>query len=118
MKNSTNSTLVYSSETGMVKQPTSGKPDKDRTQAPPPHPADGTVRLQRQTKGRGGGTVVVITGIPLAGVELKNLAGELKKRCGCGGTVKDGVIEIQGDHRDTLFAALQAKGYRVKLAGG
>ncbi len=120
MNNSTNSTLVYSSETGLVKQPASGKPDKGRSKtAPAPSPpADGTVRLQRQTKGRGGGTVVVITGVPLAGAELKNLAGELKKRCGCGGTVKDGVIEIQGDHRDTILAALQAKGYRVKLAGG
>ena len=118
MKNSTNSTLVYSSETGLVKQPKPGKQDKGRHQAPPSPPADGTVRLQRQTKGRGGGTVIVITGIPLAGAELKELAGELKKRCGCGGTVKDGVVEIQGDHRDTLLAALQSRGFRVKMAGG
>lgn len=117
MKNSSDSTLVYSSETGMVKQPAAGRPEKasSRTVSPP---ADGTVRLQRQTKGRGGGTVIVITGIPLPDAGLKELAGMLKKRCGCGGTVKGGVIEIQGDHRDLLLHELQTRGYRVKQAGG
>jgi translation initiation factor 1 len=76
------------------------------------------VRLRREVKGRGGGTVIVITGIPLADSALKELSGALKKRCGCGGTAKDGVIEIQGDHRDILLGELQARGYRVKLAGG
>ena len=82
------------------------------------HPSDGTVRLRREVKGRGGGTVIVISGIPLGGSALKELAGALKKRCGCGGTVKDGVVEIQGDHRDLLLQELQSRGYRVKLAGG
>jgi len=112
-----NSTLVYSSETGLQRQLASPGRSKERQPAPSV-PCDGTVRLQRQTKGRGGGTVIVITGIPLAAAKLKELAGALKKRCGCGGTVKDGVIEIQGDHRDVLLQELQKRGFRVKLAGG
>jgi translation initiation factor 1 len=118
MKNSTSSTLVYSSETGLVKQAKTAAHGKGRPQTVQPAPADGTVRLRRETKGRGGGTVIVISGIPLAGAALKELAGALKKRCGCGGTIKDGVIEIQGDHRDSLLLELQSRGYRVKLAGG
>jgi translation initiation factor 1 len=112
MKRSDNATLVYSSEIGRIRQ------EKGKSTQPAKQPADGTVRLRREVKGRGGGTVIVITGVPLAGDSLKELAGALKKRCGCGGTVKDGVIEIQGDHRDTLLGELQARGYRVKLAGG
>ncbi|MDD2582723.1 MAG: stress response translation initiation inhibitor YciH, partial [Desulfuromonadaceae bacterium] len=80
--------------------------------------SDGFVRLRREVKGRGGGTVIVISGITLSANEIKELAGALKKKCGCGGTVKDGVIEIQGDHRDVLSAELQARGFKVKLAGG
>lgn len=117
MKNDS-STLVYSSETGLVKQPKPGRQEKVQQKHPSPPPADGTVRLQRQTKGRGGGTVIVITGLPLDGNGLKEIAGILKKRCGCGGTVKDGVIEIQGDHRDKIQAELTSRGYTVKLAGG
>lgn len=112
MKRSDNTTLVYSSETGRIKQ------EKAKSAQPAKQPGDGTVRLRREVKGRGGGTVIVISGIPLGGTDLKELAGALKKRCGCGGTVKDGIIEIQGDHRDTLLGELQARGYRVKLAGG
>jgi translation initiation factor 1 len=118
MKNSTSSTLVYSSEPGLGKQAKTAAHGKGRPQTVQPAPADGTVRLRRETKGRGGGTVIVISGIPLAGAALKELAGALKKRCGCGGTIKDGVIEIQGDHRDSLLLELQSRGYRVKLAGG
>ncbi|MBI5483728.1 MAG: stress response translation initiation inhibitor YciH [Deltaproteobacteria bacterium] len=111
MKSNSNNTLVYSTETGRVKPANSGsKPSLQQT--------DGIVRLQRQTKGRGGGTVIIISGIPLQTSSLKELAGELKKKCGCGGTVKEGVIEIQGDHRDALMLDLQARGYKVKLAGG
>ena len=112
MKNSNNSRLVYSSDIGRVKH------EKTKPAQPAKPLSDGTVRLRREVKGRGGGTVIVITGIPLAPAELKELAGALKKRCGCGGTVKDGVIEIQGDHRDLLLGELQARGYKVKLAGG
>lgn len=109
-----NSTLVYSSESGRIKQDKS----KPRSAQPLKPPSDGTVRLRREVKGRGGGTVIVISGIPLTDSALKELAGALKKRCGCGGTTKDGVIEIQGDHRDVLLQELQTRGYRVKLAGG
>ncbi|MBK5274311.1 MAG: stress response translation initiation inhibitor YciH [Desulfuromonadales bacterium] len=118
MARDTSSTLVYSSETGMVKQNTATSKGKPKAQAVQTVPNDGTVRLSRETKGRGGGTVVVIRGVPLDGAALKELAGALKKRCGCGGTVKDGIIEIQGDHRDILLLELQSRGFRVKLAGG
>ena len=118
MKPSGSSTLVYSSETGLVKQAKATAHGKTRPQAVQAAPDDGTVRLRRETKGRGGGTVIVISGIPLGGPALKELAGALKKRCGCGGTIKDGIIEIQGDHRDTLLLELQSRGFRVKLAGG
>jgi translation initiation factor 1 len=118
MKPADSSTLVYSSETGLVKQDKTTTRNKSKAQVTQAAPADGTVRLRRETKGRGGGTVIVISGIPLAGAALKELAGTLKKRCGCGGTVKDGIIEIQGDHRDILLLELQTRGYRVKLAGG
>ena len=79
---------------------------------------DGTVRVGRETKGRKGKGVTVITGIPLGEDELAQLATRLKKRCGSGGTVRDGVIEIQGDHRDLLVTELSALGYRAKRSGG
>jgi translation initiation factor 1 len=118
MARETSSTLVYSSESGLVKQPAAATKGKAKQSPSQPPPNDGTVRLRRETKGRGGGTVIVISGVPLAEAALKELAGALKKRCGCGGTVKDGIIEIQGDHRDTLLLELQNRGFRVKLAGG
>ncbi len=111
MTNWSDSILVYSSEKGREKPVTAGNKST-------PQPSDGIVRLRREVKGRGGGTVIVISGIPLSAPEIKDLAGALKKKCGCGGTVKDGVIEIQGDHRDTLSTELQARGFKVKLAGG
>ncbi len=114
MKNDDNNVLVYSSEAGRIRQ--------DRKKPAPSaglrHPPDGCVRLRREVKGRGGGTVIVITGLPLEGEPLRELAGVLKKRCGCGGTVKNGTIEIQGDHRELLVRELQDRGFRVKLAGG
>lgn len=79
---------------------------------------DGIVRIRRETSGRKGKGVTTISGIPLTDAELKTLAKTLKKRCGTGGAVKDGVIEIQGDHRETLQQALTSLGYQVKLAGG
>lgn len=81
-------------------------------------PADGIVRLRRETKGRKGKGVTLVDGLPLPADELASLARTLKNRCGSGGTVKDGVIEIQGDHRATLQSFLQDAGYKVKLAGG
>ena len=79
---------------------------------------DGIVRIQRETKGRKGKGVTLVTGVPLCNDELKALAKTLKQKCGTGGTVKDGVIEIQGDHRDILLTLLQDKGWKVKKAGG
>ena len=111
MTNWSDSVLVYSTESGRVKH--NGPAHKPAIQK-----NDGIVRLRREVKGRGGGTVIVISGIPLPAAEIKELAGALKKKCGCGGTVKDGVIEIQGDHRDALSAELQARGFKIKLAGG
>ena len=79
---------------------------------------DGVIRIGRQTKGRKGSGVCVISGLPLADAELKALAQQLKRQCGSGGTVRDGVIEIQGDHREILHETLSKLGYRPKLAGG
>jgi translation initiation factor 1 len=114
MNNTEDSTLVYSTEKGRINLVKS----KCKENRPEQVPSDGLVRLRREVKGRAGGTVIVVTGIPLAGEGLKELAGDLKKKCGCGGTARDGIIVIQGDHRATLLNELQLRGYRVKLAGG
>jgi len=79
---------------------------------------DGIVRVRRETSGRGGKTVTTISGLALASDGLAILASELKRACGTGGTVRDHVIEIQGDHRAPIVAALEQRGYTVKLAGG
>ena len=84
----------------------------------PVSPAAAKVRVGRETSGRSGKGVSVITGLPLAGEELEALATRLKKLCGAGGAVKDGNIEIQGDHRDRLVAELIKLGYQAKRAGG
>ncbi len=76
------------------------------------------VRVGRETQGRGGKGVTVITGLPLAPSALEDLARQFKKRCGCGGAVRNGVIEIQGDHRDLLVAELQGLGWQAKRSGG
>jgi len=84
----------------------------------PVHSGDGIVRVGRETKGRGGKGATVITGVPLEQEALKLLAKELKHQCGTGGTLKDGVIEIQGDHREALVEILKKKGWTVKRSGG
>jgi translation initiation factor 1 len=76
------------------------------------------VRVRREKKGRRGKTVTTIHGLPLAGDALADLAAELKRRCGTGGSVKDGVVEIQGDHADLLLELLAERGHRAKRAGG
>ena len=76
------------------------------------------VRVGRETKGRAGKGVSVIRGLPLRTDELEVLATRLKRRCGSGGTVRDGVIEIQGDHRDVIVAELRGLGYDAKRSGG
>jgi translation initiation factor 1 len=79
---------------------------------------DGIVRVRREVKGRAGKTVTTIEGVPLRGEAIETLASELKRRCSAGGSVKDGVIVLQGDHRKTVVPMLEVKGYQVKLAGG
>lgn len=101
--------LVYSTETGRI------KPEEEKVQRPK---GDGIVRIQKETKGRKGKGVSVITGLDLDDAPLKLMAAELKKVCGCGGSVKDGNIEIQGDARDKIKAHLEKKGYKVKFSGG
>jgi len=119
----TNSRLVYSTETGRIcpkcSRPQSkcvcrkGKPEPERNGQ-----GDGIIRIKRETKGRKGKTVTAIYGFNLDDTDLKKIASELKNRCGTGGSVKDGVIVIQGDHRDTVKDELAKQGYQVKLAGG
>src|SRR5690606_40861445 len=92
-----------------------------RAARPASAPAGGgaaVVRVGRETKGRRGKGVTVVTGVPLAGAALDELGSRLKRLCGSGGTVRDGVIEIQGDHRDLLVAELAKSGWTVKRSGG
>ena len=114
------SRLVYSTETGRV-CPDCGQPVatcvcKQTARAVPA--GDGIVRVALDTKGRKGKGVTVIRGVALDAAALAALGKQLKANCGSGGTTKDGVIEIQGDHRDTVVAALQKQGMTVKRAGG
>lgn len=104
-----NSRLVYSTDKGRIVLP------EVKTE---PTTVDGIVRIQRQTRGRRGKGVSLITGIAASDEQLNTLAAELKRKCGCGGAVKNGVIEIQGDKRDLLKQLLEAKGMKVKIAGG
>jgi translation initiation factor 1 len=115
-----NNRLVYSDTFGRI-CPNCSQPVKHcccRKQQEQTPPKDGVIRIQRETKGRKGKGVTLITGLPLNSEELKKMAKLLKQRCGTGGTVKDGVVEIQGDHRDLLYTLLMEQGYRVKKAGG
>lgn len=102
-------TLVYSTDLGRIK-PEETKPQRDK--------GDGIVRIQRQTKGRKGKGVCIVSGLDVEDSALKLLAAELKKVCGCGGSIKGSTIEIQGDARDKIKTILESKGYTVKLAGG
>jgi translation initiation factor 1 len=79
---------------------------------------DGRVKVRREIAGRRGKAVTTVAGLPVDDNGLKALAGQLKKRCGVGGSIKDGVIELQGDHREAVVEVLRAGGYDVVLAGG
>lgn len=116
---SSNSRLVYSTDTGRV-CPDCGQPQaacicKQRVAVPA---GDGVVRVLRETKGRGGKAVTVVRGLPLAPDALAALGKLLRTACGSGGTAKDGVLEIQGDHVERVMALLAADGHKVKRAGG
>ena len=118
MKKHSDGGLVFSTEQGRM-CPDCRQPVAQCACAEAGTPAgDGVVRVSRETKGRKGKGVTLITGIPLAAPELKAYAKQLKARCGTGGTVKDGVVEIQGDQRETLIPLLKEKGWTVKRAGG
>jgi len=111
---------VYSTEHGRM-CPDCGRPAEDclcRRQKAALPKGDGVARLSLETKGRKGKGVTLISGLAVAGEVLSELGKRLKQRCGSGGTVKDGVIEIQGDHRQTVAEALEREGYRVKRVGG
>jgi translation initiation factor 1 len=101
---------VWSSDEGDLRK---------RRDAPRARPAaGGRVKVRRETSGRRGKAVTTVSDLPLDDAAIKDLAGRLKKRCGVGGSAKDGVIELQGDHRDVVVEALRADGYDVVLAGG
>lgn len=90
----------------------------DRSRPPSGNQGDGIVRIQREVKGRKGAGVTVVTGLPLSDTALTALAKVLKKKCGVGGSVKNGNIELQGDQRERVKSELESDGYKVKLAGG
>ena len=111
--------LVYSTDSGRMcpacRQPLLAC--RCKTTAPAPV-GEGAVRIGRETGGRGGKTVTIVRGLQMDDAALTTLAKRLTAVCGTGGTVKDGVLELQGDHRDTLMALLSKEGMRVKRAGG
>jgi translation initiation factor 1 len=110
-----NDGVVWSTEPGW----TPPRRERSRRSAPRDGPAgDGIVRVRREVKGRRGKTVTTIAGVPLAEPALRDLLAELKRACGSGGALKDGVLEIQGDHRERVVDELEVRGYRVKQAGG
>lgn len=120
MKNAlSRSGLVYSTDAGRMcpgcRQPAAACVCKQAQVLPK---TDGVVRVSRSTKGRGGKTVTLVTGLALDESALTKLAKQLKAACGSGGTVKEGVIEVQGDHCETVISALLKLGHAAKRAGG
>lgn len=110
--------LVYSTDSG-CHCPECEQPEAECICAEQPlNSGDGIARVRRESKGRGGKTVTTIQGLCLTASELKDLTAALKKRCGCGGSLKDGVIEIQGDQVELLLAELRKRGFTAKQAGG
>jgi translation initiation factor 1 len=105
------SRVVYSTTDGDLRKARDPKLTQRR--------ADGNrVQVRREVAGRRGKAVTTVSGVPVDDAALKQLAGELKRRCGVGGSVRDGVIEIQGDHRTVVVEILKAEGYAPVLAGG
>ncbi len=119
MRNSDNSSPVYSTNGGRLCPKCQNLIDKCTCKPAPDVSASAArVRVARETKGRKGKGVTLITGLPMHPEGLKDLAKELKQKCGSGGTVKKGTIEIQGDHRDVIVKELQNRGYAAKRSGG
>jgi translation initiation factor 1 len=118
-----NSRFVYSTETGRM-CPVCNRPasrctcKSDKLKVSADGKTDGVLRIKHEVKGRKGKAVTTISGFEESEGSVKSLASELKSSCGTGGSVKDGVIIIQGDHRETLKMLLEQKGFKVKLAGG
>ena len=110
-KRSGTARVVYSTSDGDLRK---ARPPQQRADVQ----SGGRVKVRRETSGRRGKAVTTVAGVPVDDDGLRELAGRLKKRCGVGGSVKDGVIELQGDHRDAVSEALRAEGYDVVLAGG
>jgi translation initiation factor 1 len=109
-KRSGSGDMVWSSSDGDLRRARDPKTVTRKT--------DGPVKVRRETAGRKGKTVTTVFNLPLNDVEIRELAGKLKKRCGVGGSSKDGIIEIQGDHRETVLELLRAEGLTAVLAGG
>jgi translation initiation factor 1 len=119
-----NTRLVYSTESGQI-CPSCGHPTtkctckkKKTVKKQSIYPNDGTVRIRREVKGRKGKTVTAVFGLPLGDKKLQQFAKILKRLCGSGGSVKDSIIIIQGDHRKTLLNEIKKEGYTVTLSGG
>lgn len=111
-----NNKTVWSSEQGDLRKTLSPQPSpKERGSLPSQQQ---TIYLHRESAGRGGKAVTLVKNLVLSAEEMKSLAKRLKQECGTGGTVKDGVIEIQGEHRERIAALLLKLGYKVKIAGG
>ncbi|MHB1200640.1 MAG: translation initiation factor Sui1 [Polaromonas sp.] len=111
--------LVYSTDAGRMcsvcRKPMAGCICRQRQVLPK---SDGWVRVFRESKGRGGKTVTLVTGLALDALALAQLGKQLKAACGSGGTVKGGVIELQGDHCEEVMQMLQQQGHSAKRAGG
>jgi translation initiation factor 1 len=110
---------VYSTERGWNAPKKKGKPGGAHSPPPPSGlPNDGVARVRRETAGRHGKTVTAVYGLRLSEGALRELASELKRLCGSGGSAKDGAIEIQGEHVDKVLAALHERGFQAKRGGG
>jgi translation initiation factor 1 len=117
--------VVYSTEHGQLDKPMQdskrgkkrGRKDISKAQTIK-NPGKQGIRIRRESKGRGGKTVSIVDGLPLAEKEMKVLLKKLKAQLGTGGALKNGVLEIQGEHRDKLLQLLEKEGYQAKLSGG
>lgn len=110
--------LVYSTDSGRHCLKCEQPEDECICKDEPLNTGDGTARVRRENKGRGGKTVTTIQGLLLTADELRKLTGELKRRCGCGGSLKEGTIEIQGNQVDVIIEELRKRGFKAVQAGG